>query len=76
MTGAELQFSTFGTPDGCGDLLAGVLEVQERGGTRSTSAGRLLAANLECGDCQPTEFVGQFMAAMEPKGERSGAMGE
>ena len=64
ITGAELQFSTFGTPDGCDDLLAGVLAVQERGGGGATSAGRLLAAVLECEGCQPSEFVGRFLAAL------------
>jgi hypothetical protein len=64
ITGAELQFSTFGTPDGCDDLLAGVLAVQERGGGGATSAGRLLAAILECEGCQPSEFVGRFLAAL------------
>ena len=69
MTGVELQFSIFGTPDGCDELLAGVLAVQERGGAGATSAGRLLAAVLGCGGCQPAEFVGQFLAGLEPPGQ-------
>ena len=70
MSGAALQFSTFGTPDGCDEILTGVLGVQEQAGAEAVSAGRLLAAILACEGCRRGrgggggDFVQRFLAAL------------
>lgn len=66
LVGVErLEFSTFGSPDGCDEVLAVVQQEQIRGAAGEVvSAGRLLAAILDCEGSRPSEFVGRFSAAL------------
>eukprot|EP01043_Picozoa_sp_COSAG02_P044645 COSAG02_NODE_4007_length_5920_cov_5.932829_4_plen_389_part_00 len=68
LVGVKLEFSTFGTPDGCDEVLAVVhhhhhQQLQEA--AEGVSAGQLLTAILECEGSRPEEFVGRFLAALQ-----------
>jgi hypothetical protein len=62
---ASLQFSTFGTPDGCDAVLAAVAAA-EAGRGRPISAGQLLTALLACEGCTQQNFVPRFVSALAP----------
>jgi len=64
---SSLEFSTFGTPDGCDEVLASLEQRQQLQGVagRRVSAGQLLAAILDCEGSRPAEFVDRFLAALQ-----------
>jgi hypothetical protein len=70
-----VQFSTFGTPDGCDTLLAALSRLLpqpgsggggvDQQGKRAIRPGELLGHLLECCGSQPHEFVSRFVRAID-----------
>ena len=69
LAGVKLEFSTFGTPDGCDEVLAVVhhhhQQQQLQDPAEGVSAGQLLAAILDCEGSPRAEFVGRFSTALQ-----------